>query len=319
MIIITGCAGFIGFHLSKKLLEKNQKIIGIDNLNNYYNQKLKQNRLKILKAYKNFKFFKIDLKNKDVLFKKIKKKKNYSALIHLAAQPGVRISIEKPHNTLVENLNSFSNIVELVRVCKIKKFLYASSSSVYGKTQKFPFDESDKNNIPVSVYGSTKLCNELIAETYVRNFKIKAIGMRFFTVYGPYGRPDMAYYSFMDNLIKSKKITVFNKGQMLRDFTYIEDIVLGIYKLLKKSVKLDHCIVNLGKGKPDKLFSLIDNIQKYSGKKFKLNFTKTIPNGDIKKTYASVKKVKKLINWRPKTNLDQGISNFIKWYKDYHE
>ena len=236
----------------------------------------------------------------------------------MAAQPGVRASLKKPHNTLEQNLITFSNIIEVVRIKKIKKFLYASSSSVYGKTRIFPFTENDKKNIPISIYGATKLCNEIIADSYVKNFKFKAIGLRFFTVYGPYGRPDMAYYSFIKNLYSKKEITVFNQGNMLRDFTYIDDIVEGISKLLKKKINLNHCVVNLGKGKPDKLFDLIKYITKNTKKKFKIDFTKSIPSGDIKKTYANVNKIKKLINWRPNTKLERGISIFVEWYKKYY-
>ena len=318
MILVTGCVGFIGFHISEKLLKNNKKVIGIDNFTKYYDKNLKKNRLKILKSYKNFEFLKIDIKNNSSLIRKLKNKKIIT-LVHLAAQPGVRVSLKKPHNTLLQNLNTFSNIIELVRMIKIKKFLYASSSSVYGDTKIFPFKENDKNNIPISIYGATKLCNEIIAESYCRNFKLEAIGLRFFTVYGEYGRPDMAYYSFLNNLYKNSKITVFNKGKMHRDFTYIDDIVEGVIKLINIKKKLGHCIINLGKGKPDKLFDLTNNIEKYSNKKFKIQYTKAIPKGDIKKTFADTNKAKKLINWNPKTSLKEGIFKFINWYRIYYD
>lgn len=317
MILVTGCAGFIGFHLSVSLLKNNIKVIGIDNFTKYYDKNLKNNRLKILKSYKNFKFIKIDIKNNSSLIKKIKNKKILT-LVHLAAQPGVRVSIQNPHNTLSQNLTAFSNIIELARILKIKKFLYASSSSVYGDTKMFPFKENDKKNVPVSIYGATKLCNEIIAEAYSRNFNLEAIGLRFFTVYGEYGRPDMAYYSFLNNLYKNSKITIFNKGKMHRDFTYIDDIIEGIINLINIKKKLGHCVINLGKGRPDKLFDLTDNIQKHTKKKFKIQYTKNIPNGDIKKTYADTNKAKKLINWKPKTSLKEGIIKFIDWYKIYY-
>ena len=317
MIVVTGCVGFIGYHLTKKLLLKKKVVLGIDKIDNYYDKKLKLSRLKILKRNKNFLFNKLDLNNMQKLHKFVKNKK-ISAIIHLAAQPGVRISIKKPHNTLYQNINAFINIIEIARVLRVKKFIYASSSSVYGETKKYPFIEKDKSNFPISVYGISKLCNENIAETYAKNFKIKAIGLRFFTVYGPYGRPDMAYFSFTKKLFQNKKITVFNKGKMLRDFTYIDDISDGIYKILNKKMKIYHNVINLGKGKPDNLFDLIKYLQKYSNKKFKFNFTNSIPKGDIKKTYASVAKAKKTINWRPKINLNEGISNFLKWYKTFY-
>ena len=251
-------------------------------------------------------------------FKKLKTKlKNYNIkkVIHLAAQPGVRISISNPHNTLNQNLISFSNILEISRMKRVKKFIYASSSSIYGDAKIYPFNENDYKNIPLSVYGATKLSNEVIARSYSYNFKINCIGLRFFTVYGPYGRPDMAYFSFLENLRKNKKIKVFNQGQMKRDFTYIDDVIEGITKVIKLKTKDKHKIINIGKGKPDNLMSLISLIEKNYGKKFKIEFTNNIPNGDIKKTFANVRNAKNLINWRPKTSLKDGIKKFVDWYK----
>jgi len=313
MILITGCAGFIGFHLSRRLLEKKVKIIGVDNIDKYYSTKLKQKRISILKKSKRFNFAKIDLGN----FSKLKKfllKKKIETIIHLAAQPGVRISIKKPHNTLNQNLIPFINILELARIKNVKKFIYASSSSVYGDTKTFPFIEKDVNNVPVSVYGASKLSNEIIAHSYSKNFKLKSIGLRFFTVYGPYGRPDMAYYSFLENLKKNKIIKVFNKGKMKRDFTYIDDVVDGILKVIQKKFKNFHEILNIGKGKPDELMSLISLLEKSSDKKFKIKFINNIPLGDIKKTFANVDKAKKNIVWKPKTSLKTGIKKFVDWH-----
>tara|TARA_B100000902_G_scaffold264960_1_gene251070 strand:- start:548 stop:1510 length:963 start_codon:yes stop_codon:yes gene_type:complete len=317
MILITGCAGFIGFHISKKLLLKNTKIIGIDCLDNYYPKIHKRKRLNILNKNKNFKFLKIDLKNFNQLKDKIKNIK-VDKIIHLAAQPGVRISISKPHNTLNQNLISFSNIIEIARLKKVKKFIYASSSSIYGETKVYPFNETDYKNIPISVYGATKLSNEIIARSYSKNFKLKCIGLRFFTVYGPYGRPDMAYYSFLNKLKKNKTIDVFNRGIMKRDFTYIDDVVAGIYEVIKFKIKENFVVLNIGKGKPDNLMDLINLIQKYYRRKFKIKFTKNIPMGDIKKTFSNVNKAKRLIKWKPATNLDEGVSKFVKWYKKYY-
>tara|TARA_B100001248_G_scaffold258671_1_gene243292 strand:+ start:1181 stop:2137 length:957 start_codon:yes stop_codon:yes gene_type:complete len=313
MILITGCAGFIGFHLSRRLLEKKVKIIGVDNIDKYYSTKLKKKRISILKKSKRFNFAKIDLGN----FSKLKKfllKKKIETIIHLAAQPGVRISIKKPHNTLNQNLIPFINILELARIKNVKKFIYASSSSVYGDTKTFPFIEKDVNNVPVSVYGASKLSNEIIAHSYSKNFKLKSIGLRFFTVYGPYGRPDMAYYSFLENLKKNKIIKVFNKGKMKRDFTYIDDVVDGILKVIQKKFKNFHEILNIGKGKPDELMSLISLLEKSSDKKFKIKFINNIPLGDIKKTFANVDKAKKNIVWKPKTSLKTGIKKFVDWH-----
>ena len=317
MILITGCAGFIGFHLSKHFLDSGNKVIGIDNLNSYYSVNLKKSRLKLLQKSKNFKFFKFDLKKNSILQHKLKPYK-IRQVIHLAAQPGVRISIKKPLNTLNENLIPFINILEIARIKKVKKFIYASSSSVYGDSKIYPFNENDNKNIPVSVYGASKLSNEIIAQSYSKNFKIKCIGIRFFTVYGPYGRPDMAYYSFLERLKKNKSITVFNKGLMKRDFTFIDDVIHGIALLSKVKIKNFHTIVNIGKGKPDNLMDLIKFVQKYYKKKFKIKFTRNIPNGDIKKTFSNTNKAKKLINWKPKTNLQEGINKFVKWYKLSH-
>ncbi len=317
MILITGCAGFIGFHLSKHFLESGNKVIGIDNLNSYYSVNLKKSRLKLLQKNNNFKFFKFDLKKNSTLQHKLKPYK-IRQVIHLAAQPGVRISIKKPLNTLNENLIPFINILEIARIKKVKKFIYASSSSVYGDSKIYPFNENDNKNIPVSVYGASKLSNEIIAQSYSKNFKIKCIGIRFFTVYGPYGRPDMAYYSFLERLKKNKSITVFNKGLMKRDFTFIDDVIHGIVLLSKVKIKNFHTIVNIGKGKPDNLMDLIKFVQKYYNKKFKIKFTRNIPNGDIKKTFSNTNKAKKLINWKPKTNLQEGINKFVKWYKLSH-
>ena len=314
MIIITGCAGFIGFHLTKNLLEKKKYIIGIDIIDKYYDPKKKNDRLKILRKYNNFKFLKIDLNKYDLIYSKVK---NYKIqfIVHLAAQPGVRISIKKPHNTLKQNLIPFINILEIARIKKVKKFLFASSSSIYGDTKTYPFVEKDTQNVPVSVYGATKLSNEIIASSYSKNFNMKTIGLRFFTVYGPYGRPDMAYYSFLDDLKKNKKIKVFNKGNMLRDFTYIDDVVTGITSLINFNMKKNHDVINIGKGKPDQLMKLIKLIEVNYQKKFKIEYTKSIPNGDIKKTFSNVNKAKKLIRWNPKVSLNEGIKRFVNWYK----
>ncbi len=317
MILITGCAGFIGFHLAYKL-SKRRKVIGIDSLDKYYSVKLKKQRLNLLKKNKKFKFLKIDLNN----FKKLKKElKNQKIeyIVHLAAQPGVRISTKNPHNTLIQNLLAFSNIIEVARLKKIKKFVYASSSSIYGDTKTYPFVENDYKNIPKSVYGATKLSNEIIANSYSRNFKIQAVGLRFFTVYGPYGRPDMAYYSFLNKLNMKKKIQVFNNGKMMRDFTYIDDVINGIIKVIKTNFKNKHEILNIGKGKPDDLMDLINNLEKYYNENFSIEYLNIIPKGDIQKTFSDTKKAKKLIKLKPKVDLKEGVKKFVSWYKKNHK
>ena len=316
-ILITGCAGFIGFHLAKKFFKQDVEIIGIDSLNNYYSKNLKLKRLKILHKYKNFSFKKIDLKDFKNVYKYLKNKK-IDIIFHLAAQPGVRISYLNPLNTLNQNIISFINILEIARIKKIKKFIYASSSSVYGDTKIYPFVESDKENVPVSIYGSSKISNEILASSYSKNFKIKCLGLRFFTVYGPYGRPDMAYFSFLNCLRKNKHITVFNRGIMKRDFTYIDDVVDGIINVCRVKIKNNHEVLNIGKGKPDNLIDLINFLEKHYGKKFKIKYTNNIPIGDIKKTFSNVKKAKKIINWRPTINLNEGIKKFVDWYKIHY-
>ncbi|WP_435091245.1 NAD-dependent epimerase/dehydratase family protein [Candidatus Pelagibacter bacterium nBUS_30] len=271
----------------------------------------------MLKKNKNFEFLKLDLKNFSKLSQKIKKYK-IDKVIHLAAQPGVRISVANPHNTLSQNLISFSNIIELSRLKNVKKFIYASSSSVYGETKIYPFNEKDYKNIPTSVYGATKFSNEIIAQAYAKNFKMKCIGLRFFTVYGPFGRPDMAYYSFLENLRKNKKIVVFNKGVMKRDFTFIDDVVKAIIAITKVRIKKDYAVINIGKGKPDNLMDLVNLIQKNYNKKFKISYTKNIPIGDIKKTFSNTRKAKNLIKWNPKITLEEGIKKFVDWYRLNH-
>jgi UDP-glucuronate 4-epimerase len=314
MILITGVCGFIGFHLAKQSLKRNKEVIGIDCIDNYYLKKKKYQRLAILKKFNNFKFFKIDLNDFSKTNSLLKKFK-ITVIVHLAAQPGVRVSIKNPHNTLRQNLIPFINIIEIARLKKIKKFIYASSSSVYGDSKIYPFNEKDFQNVPVSVYGASKLSNEILAEAYARNFKLKCIGLRFFTVYGPYGRPDMAYYSFLNSLKNNKIIKVFNNGNMMRDFTYIDDVIDGITNVIKAKFVNIHEVLNIGKGNPDKLMDLINYLEKNYLKKFKINFTKNIPLGDIKKTYSNVNKAKKIINWQPKTSLKVGIEKFVQWYK----
>ncbi|WP_435149224.1 NAD-dependent epimerase/dehydratase family protein [Candidatus Pelagibacter bacterium nBUS_32] len=317
MILVTGCAGFIGYHLSKKLLKKNIKVIGIDCLDNYYSKNLKLKRLRLLKKHDKFDFCKIDLKNFKKTYQFLKKKK-FNQIIHLAAQPGVRVSLKNPYNTLSQNINGFINILEIARIKKVKKFIYASSSSVYGDSKIYPFNENDKENVPISIYGSSKFTNEILSSAYAKNFKLKCVGLRFFTVYGPLGRPDMAYYSFLDNLRKNKPITVFNKGIMKRDFTYIDDVIKGILDVTKKNTAKNHMVLNIGKGKPDNLMDLVNFLQTNYGKKFKIIFSKNIPAGDIKKTFSNTSKAKKLINWKPTVKLKDGIKRFVEWYKVDH-
>jgi UDP-glucuronate 4-epimerase len=315
MILITGCAGFIGYHLSKYFLKKKIKVIGIDNLNSYYDKNLKILRLNELKKFKNFKFLKKDLTNFNDIYKKIKVVR-FQSIIHLAAQPGVRYSFNHPKNTLYNNLNSFVNIIEIARLMKCKKFIYASSSSVYGNVKEFPFNENDLSIKPISVYGASKLSNEIIAEVYSKNFNLNCFGLRFFTVYGPSGRPDMAYYDFALKNLKNLKIELYNNANMFRDFTYIDDVIAVIIKIIsKQKLPKGHHILNVGKGKPDKLINLVNALQSHLKNKFNISYKNFIPKGDIKKTYSNNRKIKKLLKWSPKISLNEGVEKFANWFK----
>lgn len=318
MLLITGCSGFVGYHLCNFLLKNNKKIIGIDNINSYYDPKLKILRLKNLKNYKNFKFLNMDATKFKVLHKLIKKYK-FKVIIHLAAQPGVRYSFNYPNKTLCNNLNSFNNIIEIARLQKVKKFIYASSSSVYGNVKKFPFTEDDYSIRPVSVYGASKLSNEIVADVYSKNFNLNCFGLRFFTVYGPYGRPDMAYYNFALKNLRNQKIELYNNAKMLRDFTYIDDVVAAIIKIInKKNLPKGHHVLNIGKGKPDKLIDLVNALQSNLKNKFIINYKNFIPKGDIIKTYSNNYKIKRLLKWSPKISLNEGVEKFVHWFKKYY-
>jgi len=318
MILITGCSGFVGYHLCIFLLKTNIRIIGIDNLNSYYDPKLKISRLKNLKNYKNFKFINKDITEFNSVYRLIKKYK-FKIIVHLAAQPGVRHSFNKPNKTLFNNINSFNNIIEIAKLKKVRKFIYASSSSVYGNVKKFPFTEDDYSIKPISVYGASKLSNEIVADVYSKNFNLNCFGLRFFTVYGPYGRPDMAYYNFALNNLRNKKINLYNNAKMLRDFTYIDDVIAAIFKVIdKKNLPKGHHILNVGKGKPDRLIDLVSYLQSNLKNKFNINYINFIPKGDIKKTYSNNYKIKKLLKWSPKISLDEGIKKFVHWFKKYY-
>jgi UDP-glucuronate 4-epimerase len=313
MILITGAAGFIGFNLSKRLLSDGFEIIGIDNLNEYYDPSLKQNRLKILQNYKRFSFHNIDLSNYDALetlFKTNKIKK----ICHLAAQAGVRYSLTHPHVYQKSNGEGFLNILELARHYNVENFVYASSSSVYGKNTKIPFSETDPVEHPISIYAATKRSNELVAYSYSHLFGIPCSGLRFFTVYGPWGRPDMALFIFTKSIINNEPISVFNNGNMVRNFTYVDDIVDGIVRVL--DTPLPYEIYNIGNSRAETLLDFINEIEKNLGKKAIRNYLPLQP-GDVPNTIADIEKIKKL-GYEPKTNIDIGIKNFITWYKEYY-
>ena len=318
-ILITGSAGFIGYHVSKKLLNLNYKIIGLDNINNYYDIKLKKKRLINLKKNKKFSFNKIDLCNYNKLNNLIKKNR-IKIIIHLAAQAGVRNSIKNPKNYFKSNLEGFFNILEVSRNNRIKHLIFASTSSVYGENNKFPLNENDKTDHPLSFYAATKKSNEVMAHSYSHIYKLPCTGVRFFTVYGPFGRPDMALYKFTNNIVKNKLIDLFNYGNHQRDFTYIDDVVDGVVSLIKKFPKKNtpYEIFNIGNGKSKKLIDYLKYIERYLLKKAKIRKL-PLQNGDIIKTHSNIKKLKNFTNYKPKTDIDLGISKFIEWFKDYHK
>ena len=321
-LLVTGCCGFIGFHLTKKLLEKkNNVIFGVDNLNSYYDVKLKKNRLKILSTNKNFKFYKIDITNNNNL-NKIFKKNKFKIVINLAAQAGVRFSIENPKAYFNSNIVGFFNVLDLCKNYKIRHLIYASSSSVYGSTKKFPLNENMNTDKPLSFYASTKKSNEVMAYSYSSIFGLRTTGLRFFTVYGPYGRPDMSLFKFVKNILLDKSIKVFNKGIHQRDFTYIDDVVKYVEHLIfKKYDKLDKKnipfnIYNVGNGKTVSLQNFIKIIQHNLDKKAKIQ-KYPLQKGDILKTHSDVGKINKLIKFK-KTDIKTGVVKFIKWYKEYY-
>lgn len=314
--LITGSAGFIGFHLSKKLLSEGFNVLGVDNLNNYYDQKIKQDRNNILKKYKNYRFNKIDIKDYKKL-DRIFKKNSIHGVVNLAAQAGVRYSLKNPRSYIENNINGFFNILELSKKYRVKKFIYASTSSIYGLQKKFPLKENFNTDNPIQLYAATKKSNELMATSYSHLYKMDTIGLRFFTVYGPWGRPDMALFKFTKNIIKGKTIEVFNKGKHERDFTYIDDIVDGIFNIIiNKKSKFGAKIFNIGNGKKVKLVKYIQLIEKNLNRKSKKKFL-PLQKGDVIKTHSDTKLIKKYYNYRSKTEVSYGVKKFIEWYISY--
>ena len=330
-IIITGSSGFIGFHLCRKLLENGIKVHGIDSMNNYYDVNLKKARLKILKKYKNFSFTKIKLENQTKLnqtFFKFRPK----IVVHLAAQAGVRYSIKKPRVYLDSNITGTYNIIEISKKTKVKHLVMASSSSVYGANKKIPFKEVDKTDTQLSIYAATKKSNESMAHSYSNIWKIPITMLRFFTVYGPWGRPDMALFKFTKGILKNKKIDIYNNGKMYRDFTFIDDIVNGIQSTIKKipnknqlgKFKNDSLsrtapfrILNIGNTKKVYLMDFIKQIERELGKKARKNFM-PLQKGDVTQTLSNTNLLKQITGYNPKTNYKEGIKKFINWYVKYY-
>ena len=314
-ILVTGAAGFIGFHTCLSLQTKH-KVYGLDNLNNYYDVNLKKSRLKILKKNKDFEFLKTDIQNKNLhnKFKRIK----LDIIINLAAQAGVRHSLKDPFSYIDSNILGQINLLEFAKKIKIKKFIYASSSSVYGGNERMPFSVKHRVDKPISLYAASKKSTELLAECYSHLFKIKCIGLRFFTVYGPWGRPDMATFIFTKKILENKKINIFNYGNMKRDFTYIDDIVKGIKGAVNLKGDYKHRVYNLGNNKPENLKRFISIIEKKLKIKAKRNLLPIQP-GDVAKTSANIDESKRELNFNPKTSIDEGIPKFIEWYKQYYK
>ena len=332
-ILVSGSAGFIGFSVCKNLLEKGFNIIGIDNHNNYYDPAMKESRLNKLEKYSNYNHHRIDLvdrKKLDEIFKKYKPNK----VINLAAQAGVRYSIKNPLAYINSNIIGFAHILENCREHKIEHLVYASTSSVYGANSKLPFSEHDSANHPLSVYAASKKSNELMAHSYSHLYQLPTTGLRFFTVYGPWGRPDMALFKFTKAILEGKPIDVFNHGKHTRDFTYIDDIVEGVIKTLDNppqsndtwngnnpdpaASKAPWLIYNIGNNDPVQLMDYIDVLEKTLGKKAKINYLPLQP-GDVRDTYSDTNNLKKKINYKPATSVIDGISNFVTWYKKYYK
>jgi UDP-glucuronate 4-epimerase len=331
-ILITGSSGFIGFHLTKLFLEKKHKVHGYDSMNNYYDVKLKKARLNILKKYHNFSFTKANLENEKML-KKIFKRFKPKIVIHLAAQAGVRYSIDKPRVYLDSNIIGTYNVIEASHLLKVKHLIMASSSSVYGANKNVPFKEIDKTETQLSIYASTKKANESMAHSYSNIWKIPITMLRFFTVYGPWGRPDMALFKFTKGILTNKKIDIYNKGKMFRDFTYIDDIIKGIELLIDKvpsNKKLNKYsndslspvapfrILNIGNSKKVFLLDFINQLEKELGKKAIRNY-KPLHTGDVKLTLSNTSLLRKITSYKADTNYKLGIKKFLNWYKDYYK
>ena len=329
--LVTGSAGFIGYHLSHKLCTAGFDVVGVDNINNYYDSSLKLDRLNNLKKHENFLFKKIDVSNQEAV-SQIFEEHQISHVIHLAAQAGVRYSLDNPRSYISSNIDGFLNILESCRHNEVEHLVYASSSSVYGLNQKYPFSSKDSTDHPASLYAATKKSNELMAHSYSHLYGIPTTGLRFFTVYGPWGRPDMALFLFTEAILKGKKIDVNNNGLMQRDFTYVDDIVEGIFKVQSKipeldsspdgSLKLDsssapYSIYNIGAGNPVKLTDFIKIIEDCLKIKAEINY-KPMQLGDVESTHADVSELFEAVGYQPRFSVEQGIENFVTWYKEYY-
>jgi len=338
-ILVTGTAGFIGSHLTLRLLERGDEVVGLDNINDYYDQKVKYGRLQrggiierledgedipygkllISKSNPNYKFIKLNLEDKDAMMKLFKQQK-FDAVCHLAAQAGVRYSLINPDAYISSNVAGFMNILEACRHYGVKNLSYASSSSVYGSNQKLPFSTSDNVDHPISLYAASKKSNELMAHTYSHLFGISTTGLRFFTVYGPWGRPDMALFLFVKAALEGRAIDVFNNGEMLRDFTYIDDIVEGVIRVIDNPRRETppYKVYNIGNNNPVKLIDFIEAIEKKLGKTIEKNMM-PLQLGDVPATYADVSDLVEDLGYKPNTPIQEGVDKFIDWYLEFFE
>ena len=341
-ILVTGCAGFIGYHLTKKLLETGNEVIGLDSLNEYYDVNLKLGRLKNLgivdvdneksSIFENFKFHLVNIHNKEQL-NFIFNEYSFDAVCNLAAQAGVRYSLTNPYSYLESNIDGFLNILECCRSSDVTNLSYASSSSVYGLNENYPFSVKDNVDHPISLYAATKKSNELMAHTYSHLFNIRTTGLRFFTVYGPWGRPDMALFKFTRAALEGKEIEVFNNGEMERDFTYIDDIVAGVVEVIKNPAKTDNSweannpnpetssapyrVYNIGNNNPVQLMEFISILEDELKLTIKKKFL-PIQQGDVKKTYANIDSLEEEFGYRPQTSIREGVSQFVSWYRSFY-
>jgi len=332
-VLVTGAAGFIGFHLARRLLEDGCRVTGIDNLNPYYDVQLKEDRLAGLKHYGDFSFIKVDLAEKGEL-EKVFEKGGFDVVVNLAAQAGVRYSLQNPHAYVQANLVGFINVLEGCRSGRVKHLVFASSSSVYGANTRMPFSVHHNVDHPISLYAATKKANELMAHTYSHLYGLPCTGLRFFTVYGPWGRPDMALFLFTRAILAEEPINVFNHGKMRRDFTYIDDIIEGVVRIMARFPEADpawsgddpdpgtsyspYRIYNIGHNNPMELMVFIETIEKVLGKTAEKKFM-DLQQGDVVATYADIDDLYRAVGFMPRTPLEEGIRKFIGWYKDYYK
>ena len=331
-ILVTGAAGFIGSTLALRLLERGDSVCGIDNMNDYYDVRLKEARLQRIKDHRHFEFQKLDIIDREAMAELFQKQK-FDAVMHLAAQAGVRYSITNPQSYIDSNLVGFGNILEGSRHSGVKHLAFASSSSVYGANTKLPFSEHDNVDHPVSLYAATKKANELMAHSYSHLYDLPCTGLRFFTVYGPWGRPDMALFKFTKGILEGDPIPVFNHGKMIRDFTYIDDIVEGVVRVIDRPASPNpdwsgktpdsatsyapYRIYNIGNNQPVELMRYIEVLEQSLGKKAKLEML-PMQDGDVPATYANTENLENDVGFRPRTSVEHGIAKFVEWYKSYH-